>query len=344
MRFVVVALRAHASKNNIRPAPILVDLAAWEALWEQARKQPAVDEACPYPGLRAYRSEDAHRFFGRTDDTAKLVAQINSTIESADSTGIIMVIAASGAGKSSLLSAGVLPALRDSDGPEWTIATMSPGARPSAALTDALRSPTWPEGGRGLLIVDQFEELFTAAALFRLALEQAQAGTSWHAGAEQRVRVGDIAEVIGRRLSVAVESVPAHTYGPLGPILATDQPASSAHTQQTLGWKPQRPGLLQDLEISSPDRRSRERRPPCGSGRQPGRASVNRTGETCAPPGPVAHLTACTRRSEPPTADRAKASRAFGLDRYGDPVAPHSRRTQVCRGPRWVTFTLRTRP
>ncbi|WP_328388622.1 SDR family oxidoreductase [Nocardia sp. NBC_00416] len=87
-----------------------------------------------------------------------------------------------------------------------------------------------------------------AAVLFRLALEQAEPGTSWHAVADEGDRVRDIAEVIGRRLGVPVESVPEETYGPLGPIFATDQPASSTHTQQSLGWKPQHPSLLHDLE------------------------------------------------------------------------------------------------
>lgn len=86
-----------------------------------------------------------------------------------------------------------------------------------------------------------------AAALFRLALEHAEAGTAWHAVADEGDRVRDIATVIGRQLGLPVESVPAETYGPLGPIFATDQPASSTHTQQTLGWKPRHPALLEDL-------------------------------------------------------------------------------------------------
>jgi hypothetical protein len=42
--------------------------------------------------------------------------------------------------------------------------------------------------------------------------------------------------------------VAEETYGPLGPIFATDQPASSAHTREALNWKPQHPNLLADLE------------------------------------------------------------------------------------------------
>jgi nucleoside-diphosphate-sugar epimerase len=87
-----------------------------------------------------------------------------------------------------------------------------------------------------------------AAVLFRLALEQAPAGTSWHAVADEGDAVRDIATVIGRRLGLPVESVPPETYGPLGQIFATDQPSSSAHTQEALGWKPIHPSLLDDLE------------------------------------------------------------------------------------------------
>ncbi|MDF3290799.1 SDR family oxidoreductase [Streptomyces silvisoli] len=87
-----------------------------------------------------------------------------------------------------------------------------------------------------------------AAALFRLALEKAPAGSSWHAVADEGDAVRDIAAVIGRRLGLPVESVPQETFGPLGPIFATDQPASSAHTRAALGWKPTHPSLLDDLE------------------------------------------------------------------------------------------------
>lgn len=91
-----------------------------------------------------------------------------------------------------------------------------------------------------------------AAVLFRLALEQAEPGTSWHAVADEGDAVRDIAAVIGRRLGLPVESVPAETYGTLGPIFAADQPSSSAHTRQALGWEPKHPGLLADLENIRP--------------------------------------------------------------------------------------------
>ncbi|WP_433555101.1 SDR family oxidoreductase [Pseudonocardia xinjiangensis] len=91
-----------------------------------------------------------------------------------------------------------------------------------------------------------------AAVLFRLALEQAEAGTSWHAVGDEGDQVRDIAAVIGRRLGLPVESVPVETYGPLGVIFAADQPSSSAHTRQALGWEPKHPSLLEDLENIQP--------------------------------------------------------------------------------------------
>ncbi len=91
-----------------------------------------------------------------------------------------------------------------------------------------------------------------AAVLFRLALEQAPAGTSWHAVADEGDRVSDIAAVVGRRLSLPVAVVEPQAFGPLGLIFGMDQPSSSAHTQQKLGWQPTHPSLLQDLENLQP--------------------------------------------------------------------------------------------
>ncbi|MFE1798676.1 SDR family oxidoreductase [Streptomyces sp. NPDC059517] len=91
-----------------------------------------------------------------------------------------------------------------------------------------------------------------AATLFRLALERGPAGSAWHAVADEGDRVRDIAAVIGRRLGLPVEPVPQETYGPLGPIFATDQPSSSARTRQALDWEPKHPALLQDLENIQP--------------------------------------------------------------------------------------------
>jgi nucleoside-diphosphate-sugar epimerase len=91
-----------------------------------------------------------------------------------------------------------------------------------------------------------------AALLFRLVLESAPAGTAWHAVADEGDAVRDIATVIGRRLGLPVETVPEETFGPFGPIFAMDQPASSAHTRDALGWQPTHSSLLEDLENIQP--------------------------------------------------------------------------------------------
>jgi nucleoside-diphosphate-sugar epimerase len=87
-----------------------------------------------------------------------------------------------------------------------------------------------------------------AARLFRVALEQAPPGSVLHAVGDEGDSMRGIADVIGRRLGVPVESAPAEKFGPLGGIFAIDQPSSSALTRQRFGWDPAGPGLLEDLE------------------------------------------------------------------------------------------------
>jgi nucleoside-diphosphate-sugar epimerase len=91
-----------------------------------------------------------------------------------------------------------------------------------------------------------------AAHLYRLALEQAPAGSVFHAVADEGVPAREIAEVIGRHLdvpvvSIAREDAPAH-FDWMAAFWGVDAPASSALTQARLGWSPTHPGLLEDLE------------------------------------------------------------------------------------------------
>jgi nucleoside-diphosphate-sugar epimerase len=87
-----------------------------------------------------------------------------------------------------------------------------------------------------------------AAHLFRLAVEQAPAGSRLHAVGDEGVPIRDIAAVIGRHLNLPTASVPAGDFGFLGQILAVDQPASSTLTRELLGWQPAQPGLIEDLD------------------------------------------------------------------------------------------------
>jgi nucleoside-diphosphate-sugar epimerase len=87
-----------------------------------------------------------------------------------------------------------------------------------------------------------------AAHLFRLAVEQAPAGSRLHAVGDEGVPILDIANVISRHLNVPTASVPAQDFGWLGQVLAIDQPASAELTRELLPWHPTHPGLIDDLD------------------------------------------------------------------------------------------------
>jgi nucleoside-diphosphate-sugar epimerase len=94
--------------------------------------------------------------------------------------------------------------------------------------------------------------LLDAARLYRLVLEKGSAGARYHAVAEEGVPVRDIAEVIGRGLKVpVVNKSPKEAmehFGWLGVFVGSDLRASSAKTQEQLGWRPTERGLIPDLE------------------------------------------------------------------------------------------------
>jgi nucleoside-diphosphate-sugar epimerase len=91
-----------------------------------------------------------------------------------------------------------------------------------------------------------------SARLFRLGLEQAPAGSTLHAVAEEGVQIRDVAEVIGRHLDVPVVSVSPEDAGEhfswLAGFLGLDSPASSELTRELLGWEPTHSGLIEDLD------------------------------------------------------------------------------------------------
>jgi hypothetical protein len=133
---------------------------------------PPAPEAirCPYPGLRAFGEHDRKRFFGREDEARELRARLSKHPFQA-------VIGPSGSGKSSLVFAGLVPALRTSGlfGPErWMAYTLRPGAEPMKAGTTVIGTdppesgPTFADllatpPGKLLLVVDQFEEFYAVA-------------------------------------------------------------------------------------------------------------------------------------------------------------------------------------
>jgi nucleoside-diphosphate-sugar epimerase len=90
------------------------------------------------------------------------------------------------------------------------------------------------------------------ARLYRLAIEKHEAGSRYHAVAEEGIPMREIAEVIGNGLKVPVVSISpeqsqAH-FGWLAMFASFDMPASSVQTRKQLGWNPRGPGLIADLE------------------------------------------------------------------------------------------------
>jgi nucleoside-diphosphate-sugar epimerase len=90
-----------------------------------------------------------------------------------------------------------------------------------------------------------------AAHLYRLVLEKGTAGVSYHGVADEGVQTREIAAAIGRALNVPVVSKSreeaADHFGWIARFFGIDAPASSALTQERLGWRPTQPGLIADL-------------------------------------------------------------------------------------------------
>jgi len=93
---------------------------------------------------------------------------------------------------------------------------------------------------------------FDTARVYKLAIEKQQAGARYNAVAEEGVPLKTIAEVIGKGLKIPVVSLSpeeaASHFGWMGGFAGLDLPASSALTQQRLGWHPTGPDLITDLE------------------------------------------------------------------------------------------------
>ncbi|MFI6998736.1 hypothetical protein [Nocardia sp. NPDC050175] len=178
---ITEARRRVAANPDIDPT--LLDIVRWHEDWKAARVEPPVADVDrePYRGLWAYRTEDSDLFFGR--DQAKLqLLELISTAEADEAPSMVLLLGASGVGKSSLLAAGLLatPGLP-------TPITMSPGNDPMTALASAVR--TRPPG-HCLLVVDQGEELFTRCTNDAQRQQFLSALTSLAApGAEQRTTV-----------------------------------------------------------------------------------------------------------------------------------------------------------
>src|SRR5262245_48137263 len=101
---------------------------------------PAPLPDCPYPGMVPFDEADSERFFGREQEIQELIERLRLH-------PFLAVIGASGSGKSSLVRAGLIPALRKSRafGPgQWLVRAMRPGEQPLASLAAAVAPPVVP--------------------------------------------------------------------------------------------------------------------------------------------------------------------------------------------------------
>ena len=136
----------------------------------------------PYKGLAAFREVDFADFFGRSESLTELIRMLGEH-------DLVAVVGPSGSGKSSLVHAGLIPAVRSGalgSSSHWVVADMFPGSYPLEELESALSrvavtdpgalidelgredrglarviKRVLPEGTSLLLVIDQFEELFT---------------------------------------------------------------------------------------------------------------------------------------------------------------------------------------
>nr|WP_293099089.1 CHAT domain-containing protein [Moorena sp. SIO3I6] len=103
-------------------------------LWQDLGRRPT--DVCPYRGLLAFREDNAEFFFGREAFTKKLVEAVYQD-------SLVTVIAPSGSGKSSVVHAGLIPKLKQNG--KWQILSFRPGYTPFSALASALISHLEPQ-------------------------------------------------------------------------------------------------------------------------------------------------------------------------------------------------------
>ncbi|SNT44172.1 WD40 repeat [Asanoa hainanensis] len=157
--------------------------ARWRQALARARRAPGrrpADAPVPYRGLASFDVDDAEWYFGREELTSCLVDAIRAV---GGSGGVVPVVGASGSGKTSLIRAGAVAALRRAGSTPMRAVIVTPGAHPTASLARGLSTDTATDAGQAaaaleagpaaisallgdgaaatLVVVDQFEEIFT---------------------------------------------------------------------------------------------------------------------------------------------------------------------------------------
>ena len=261
-RLVDVASRAAAGRSDL--SEVEAELTGKVIDLQVAREQAhalsgpatptrvAAEGVCPFKGLASFEPIDADYFFGRERLVAELVARLVGA-------GFLGIVGPSGSGKSSVLRAGLLPALAGGVLPgseSWRRLLLRPGERPLDELRRVLVSgakdplaealDALPAGARLLLAVDQLEELFTAC---RSDTERA---------AFADTLAGAVADPEGR--AVVVVALRADFYGRfaahpgLAELLGTNQvlvgPMQASELRRAVELPAHRVGLRVEAELA----------------------------------------------------------------------------------------------
>jgi WD40 repeat protein/DNA-binding SARP family transcriptional activator len=216
--------------QKLERAILVQDPALNGSVGRAGKRLPPLREACPFKGLAPFEAADAEFFFGRERLVDELVARL------ADAP-LLAIVGPSGGGKSSLLRAGLLPAL------EWESVVVRPGERLPAELVDFCESV--PPGERLVLAVDQFEELFdpSVAEPERRAFIDALVDAAWDPERRALILIAVRADFFGR-MAPYVEL--ADLVGPNHVLLG---PMSAGELRRAIEGPAERTGLEVEPEL-----------------------------------------------------------------------------------------------
>lgn len=194
-------------------------------------------ETCPYRGVEPFEERHQALFFGRAAIRDALVAHVGAR-------AVTIVIGASGTGKSSLVRAGLIPALRAADPALAIVGPFRPGRDPLGALDGALAATP---AGRRCVVVDQLEEILTQRDGAPRAADDAPA----HVRFLQRLAAlaGDGATIVA---TLRADFEPALWSGPLHAIWDDARFAITDMTQDELREAIERPAEARVLVFDPP--------------------------------------------------------------------------------------------
>ncbi|MFI6776106.1 ATP-binding protein [Nocardia sp. NPDC050412] len=142
LRPVLLVLIDRARRRRETADAALLSLKVWRELWAQAQPSkvsrfPAII-ACPFRGAAPYSRQDAAIFAGRSRAIGDLATLVHEAAASSGPNRLVGLVGAAGIGKTSLLQAGLGPALESSPARGWTVLSVCLGSDPVGSVTDEI--------------------------------------------------------------------------------------------------------------------------------------------------------------------------------------------------------------